>query len=224
VNRRQRPHLTSPRSAALRLSQRKRVGLGAGLGAVVGTVFALFAPWQLALLMGWDATALFCVISVWMFIPALDGGLTKSTARRQDLSNVNDDIVILVASLISLVGVLLTLVAAKDMSGAIKATMTTVAVATVVVSWTTVQTVFSLRYARLYYDEPEGGVDFNDDLTPDYLDFVYLAFTVGMTFQVSDTDVSDQAIRRAITRHALLSYVFATIIIGITINVVGGLI
>jgi uncharacterized membrane protein len=191
---------------------------------VVGAAVAFVAPWQMALLIGWDTAALLCVISVWMFIPALDGELTKRAASREDLSNVNDDIVILVASLISLVGVILTLVAANQTTGGLKAAMTTVAVATVVISWTTVHTVFALRYARLYYDDPQGGIDFNNDTMPDYLDFVYLAFTVGMTFQVSDTDVSEQAIRRAITRHALLGYVFGTIIIGITINVVGGLI
>ena len=97
-------------------------------------------------------------------------------------------------------------------------------VAHVVVSWITVHTLFTLRYARLYYDGPEGGIDFQSDDLPDYLDFVYLAFTVGMTFQVSDTNISDRRIRRAITRHALLGYLFGTVIIGVTINVVGGLI
>jgi uncharacterized membrane protein len=168
--------------------------------------------------------ALLFVISIWMFIPALDGEMTKLTARREDLSSINDDFVVLAASVISLVGVVLSLVAAKHTSTALKAWMTTIAVVTVVISWTTVHTVFTLRYARLYYDAPEGGVDFNGESHPDYLDFVYLAFTVGMTYQVSDTNVSDRSIRRAITRHALLGYVFGAVIIGVTINVVGGLI
>ena len=59
---------------------------------------------------------------------------------------------------------------------------------------------------------------------PDYLDFAYLSFTIGMTFQVSDTDISDPGIRRTVTRHALLGYVFGTVIVGVTINVVAGLI
>jgi uncharacterized membrane protein len=206
------------------LSQRRRLTIGVLVGAAAGVAVGFVAPWQMAVLSGWDVAALVFVMSIWMFIPLLDGEMTSLTARREDLSRINDDLVILVASLISLVGVVLTLVAAKDTSDALKAWMTTVAVLTVAISWTTVHTVFTLRYARLYYDPPEGGVEFNNDALPDYLDFAYLAFTVGMTYQVSDTNVSDRSIRRAITRHALLGYVFGAVIIGVTINVVGGLI
>jgi uncharacterized membrane protein len=96
---------------------------------------------------------------------------------------------------------------------------------TVFLSWFTVHTLFVLRYARLYYGGSPGGIDFGGSKeSPDYLDFVYFAFTVGMTFQVSDTDVAQRDIRRSVTRHAMLSYVFGTVIVGIAINVVGGLI
>jgi uncharacterized membrane protein len=206
------------------MSQRRRLIIGGLVGVAAGVAVAFAAPWQMAVLSGWDVAALFFVISIWMFISALDGEMTKLTARREDLSSMNDDFVVLVSSVISLVGIVLTLVAAKHTSAALKASMTTTAVVTVVVSWATVHTVFTLRYARLYHDAPEGGVDFNGESHPDYLDFVYLAFTVGMTYQVSDTGVSDRSIRRAITRHALLGYVFGAVIIGVTINVVGGLI
>lgn len=199
--------------------------MGAGvIGVIVGVVVARFAPWQMAVLGGWDITAIVIVASIWMFIPVLDGEMTKSTAKREDVSRASDDFVVLLASVVSLVGVILTLFAAKSASGGLKAWMTSVAVGTVAVSWFTVHTVFTLRYAHLYYDEPDGGIDFNEDACPDYLDFAYLAFTVGMTFQVSDTDISSRTIRRAVTRHALLGYVFGTVIIGVTINVVGGLI
>jgi uncharacterized membrane protein len=206
------------------LSQRRRLTIGLLVGAATGIAVGFVAPWQMAVLSGWDVAALLFVMSIWMFIPALDGEMTSLTARREDLSTINDDLVVLVASVISLVGVVLTLVAAKDASTALKAWMTTIAFVTVAVSWVTVHTVFTLRYARLYYDPPEGGIDFNSDSRPDYLDFAYLAFTVGMTYQVSDTSVSDRSIRRAITRHALLGFVFGVVIIGVTINIVGGLI
>jgi uncharacterized membrane protein len=93
---------------------------------------------------------------------------------------------------------------------------------TVVLSWAVVQAHFTLHYARLYYTEPVGGVDFNDDGTPDYLDFVYLALTVGMTYQVSDTNLATKKFRRSVTRQALLSYLFGAFIIATTINVVAG--
>jgi uncharacterized membrane protein len=96
-----------------------------------------------------------------------------------------------------------------------------VAVATVALSWLAVQAVFILRYAHLYY--VEGGIDFHDDMAPNYADFAYVGFTIGMTYQVSDTDLNSKRIRRTALRHALLSYVFGIAVIAITINVVAGL-
>lgn len=209
---------------ALNLSQRKRLFIGALVGVAVGVGVALLAPWQLAVLAGWDLTALFVAGSIWTFIPVLDGVATRAAAAREDLSMVNDDFIILIASSVSLVGVVLTLIAAEHHTGALRATMIAVAVVTVFLSWTTVHTMFVLRYARLYYDAPEGGLAFPDESQPDYRDFAYLAFTVGMTFQVSDTAVSSARIRHTVTRHALLSFIFGTVIIGVTINVVGGLV
>ena len=95
--------------------------------------------------------------------------------------------------------------------------------ASVVLSWAVVHTVFTLRYARLYYWGPDGGVDFNDDAKPRYSDFAYLAFTIGMTFQVSDTALSANEIRRTTLRHALLSYLFGTGILATAINLVASL-
>jgi uncharacterized membrane protein len=80
-----------------------------------------------------------------------------------------------------------------------------------------------LRYARLYYADPVGGVDFNEDVRPDFSDFAYLAFTIGMTYQVSDTDLTNRRIRRTALRHALLSFLFGTVIVAMTINIVAGL-
>ena len=96
-------------------------------------------------------------------------------------------------------------------------------VASVVVSWLLVHTIFTLKYARLYYGDPEGGVDFENKVRPPYSDFAYLSFTIGMTFQVSDTDIKSKQIRRTILRHAWLSFPMGAVIIATTINVVAGL-
>ncbi|HXL15932.1 MAG TPA: DUF1345 domain-containing protein, partial [Streptosporangiaceae bacterium] len=74
-----------------------------------------------------------------------------------------------------------------------------------------------------YYEVPEGGVDFNQDEQPCYRDFAYLALTVGMTFQVSDTNLRTTAIRATALRHALLSYLFGTVILAATINLIAGI-
>ena len=208
----------------LGMSQRRRLLTAAVFGVLAAVVTALGSPWQLAVLVGWVGGALVIVGSIWAFVPRLDAVQTEAAAGREDLDRTTDDLVVLVASVVSLIGVVLALIDADRQAGALKAVMIGASVATVVISWLTVQTIFTLRYARLYYAGPNEGIDFPGGKPPDYLDFAYLAFTIGMTFQVSDTSLSSRAIRRTATRHALLSYLFGTVIIGVTINVVGGLI
>jgi len=97
------------------------------------------------------------------------------------------------------------------------------AVASVLLSWTTVHTIFTLRYARLYYAPPVGGIGFQDHEQPSYADFVYVAFTIGMTYQVSDTDLAKRPIRSAALHHALLSYLFGSVILAVTVSLVAAI-
>ena len=96
------------------------------------------------------------------------------------------------------------------------------AIVSVALSWTLVHTLYALRYARMYY-RTGGGIDFNQKEDPQYSDFAYLSFTLGMTFQVSDTDIRSSNIRRSILHHTLLSYLFGTVIVAATVNLVAGL-
>ncbi|MGZ4766070.1 MAG: DUF1345 domain-containing protein [Ilumatobacteraceae bacterium] len=211
--------------AAVRLDQRERLLIAAPLGVATATVVAFFFPWQLSVLAGWDVAAAFVVGSVWSFVAVLDARATREVATREDDSRAVVDLIVVAASLVSLVGVIFGLAHARSHSGAVSSVLTGVAVLTVFLSWFTVHTLFVLRYAHLYYTEPVGGIVFADaDAVPDYLDFVYVAFTVGMTFQVSDTGIAKRALRRAVIRHALLSYLFGTVVVGVAINVVGNLI
>ena len=89
-----------------------------------------------------------------------------------------------------------------------------------VLSWVLVHVVHTLTYARLYYTDEEGGVDFNTPSPPRYSDFAYLAFIIGMTFQVSDTALQASRMRAVALRQALLSYLFGTVIIATTINLI----
>jgi uncharacterized membrane protein len=92
-------------------------------------------------------------------------------------------------------------------------------------SWLLVHTVYWLGYARLYYTLPIGGLDFHPagDERPQFSDFAYLAFTVGMTFQVSDTEVTTARLRRVVLGQALISFVFVAVVLAVTINVLAGL-
>jgi hypothetical protein len=103
-----------------------------------------------------------------------------------------------------------------------KGLLTALAVGSVALAWSAVHTVYALRYARLYYTPPDGGIDFKGE-APDYLDFAYLALTIGMTFQVSDTYLVGSRVRRQALRHALTSYLFGTVIVAIAVSSIASL-
>ena len=98
-----------------------------------------------------------------------------------------------------------------------------VGVLTVAASWFAVHTLFTVHYARLYYSDEPGGINFHDPEPPRFRDFAYVAFTVGMTFQVSDTEICLTSIRATVLRHALLSYLLGAVVLAVTINLIAGL-
>jgi uncharacterized membrane protein len=195
--------------------------IAAGLPATAVAIF--LTPWQVAALVGWDFAAAVFLVWVWWSIWPLDGDQTAIISTIEDDSRSAADVILISASVVSLVGVGFALLKAAHETGAAQGIITGVAVLSVALSWLAVHTVFTLRYANLYHHEGKG-IDFKEeDLRPSYRDFAYTAFTVGMTFQVSDTDVTSVAIRRAVLRHALLAYLFGIVIVAITINVVASL-
>ena len=95
---------------------------------------------------------------------------------------------------------------------------------TVVSSWTLLHTLFTLRYAHIYYQQnPAGGLNFPDTKQPGYADFAYVSFGIGMTSQVADVGPTSQRFRRLILMHSLLSFAFNTLIVALSINVVASL-
>ncbi|HZR95478.1 MAG TPA: DUF1345 domain-containing protein [Gaiellaceae bacterium] len=171
----------------------------------------------------WGAAALSMLVRIWSRIGRWDAEQTAAHARAEDFSRATADVIILSASVCSLVPVGLTILSAGRHHGREKVLLILLAVAVVALSWWIVHTVFTLRYGDLFYATPTGGIDFNDDGRPDYHDFAYLALTIGMTYQVSDTNLTDTAMRRTATRHGLLSFVFGTVIVALLINTVASL-
>jgi uncharacterized membrane protein len=207
---------------AVSAGRRATVAVVAGL--VAGAAVARLVPWQAAVLGGWSVAALVYVVWVLCAITGKDTAATARIATREDGSRTAADLMLLCAAVGSLGAVLLSLVKASAEHGGTKAMLTVVAVVSVVLSWAVVHMTFTLRYARLFFTRPQGGIDFHDDhKDASYLDFAYVAFTIGMTYQVSDTDLTNRQIRSAALRHALLSYLFGTVIIAMTINVIAGL-
>ncbi|HLY81911.1 MAG TPA: DUF1345 domain-containing protein [Acidimicrobiales bacterium] len=193
-------------------------------GAVAGIIAALTTSWQAVPLVAWDAAALSWLVTVWIRIGRLDAMSTSLHATWEDPARATADLLLLSASVASLIAVVLGVIKASSSHGDERLFLLGGGIVTIVVSWGMVHTLFTLRYAALYYTGPDGGVEFNEDDKPCYADFAYLAFTIGMTYQVSDTNLTSKEIRHTALHHALLSYVFGTVIIAATINLAAGLV
>ncbi len=200
-----------------------RVAVAAVVGIVCGGVVSAFTFWQAATLIGWDVASLLLVVWIWSVVGRLNPEQSMTHARKEDTSIRLSELIVLASGVALLAAVGLALVRAGHASGGTKAYLISLGVVSVALSWGLVHTVFTLRYARTYFSEPIGGIDFNEDDPPTYLDFAYLALTVGMTFQVSDTNLTTKAIRRIALAHALLSYLFGAVIVALVINVVSSL-
>lgn len=192
-------------------------------GTVAGGLAGSYWSWTFAPLLGWAAACVTYLVGVWSVIGGLPPAATAAHAAREDTGRALSDVLILAATLASFGGVVLILLEAGDANGPLKVGLIGVALGGISLSWCLVQTLFTLRYAFLYYRDHDG-VDFNEASPPAYRDFAYLAFTIGMTFQVSDTDLKSRAVRATVLRHAMLSYVFGTIVLATTINLVAGLV
>jgi uncharacterized membrane protein len=199
------------------------VAIAASVGVVAGAVAATFTFWQAATLIGWDVGAIVFLAWIWWAVAMLDAEESRTHASREDPSLRLTELIVLTAGVALLAAVGVALLRAGSSSGATKAYLIALGVFSVALSWGLVHTVFTLRYARSYYQAPVGGIDFNEDDPPTYLDFAYLALTIGMTFQVSDTNVTTKAIRRIALGHALLSYLYGAVIVALVINVVSSL-
>jgi uncharacterized membrane protein len=208
------PSVTSARTKLL-------VSLGAAIAG--GTAAAVAGAGRATPLIGWDILALVYGGWVWFTVWRLDPAAAEADAKREDPSRDQADLVLLGAAIASLIAVGVVLFGASGASGNGKYLLAGLALVSVFVSWALVHTVFTLKYARLYYSGTAGGIDFNGTGAPDYPDFAYLSFTIGMTFQVSDTNIQSRPIRRTVLRHAWLSFPLVAVIIATSINLVSGL-
>ena len=193
------------------------VMLGVGVAVAVGHTVG----WRFALV-GWIVAAGVYVAWTQLILRGMDAEQTRIWVTREDPTRWVADVVVLSASVASLGGVGY-VVAAGAHSGAVALAAAIVGVLTVAASWFAVHTLFSVHYARLYYSGEPGGINFHDPEPPCFRDFAYVAFTVGMTFQVSDTEICLSSIRATVLRHALLSYLLGAVVLAVTINLIAGL-
>lgn len=201
---------------------RLKLYVALAVGVVVAVVTSFFDVLHHAVIAGWAVACLVYVVWVWSAVWRMDPAGTRSHATLEDPGRRTVDLVLIIAAMASVVAVVWVLVDARSLKGGAQLGVALLAVVSVALSWLLVHTLYTLRYARIYYRK-DGGVDFNQDEPPQYTDFAYLAFTLGMTFQVSDTNISSSYLRRTILGHTLLSYVFGTVIVAATVNLVAGL-
>jgi len=157
----------------------------------------------------------------------------KKIAKVQDSNRTLIFLFVLAAALASLFVVVLLLGSVKQLSGIELSLHVFLSVTAVVCSWALVHTIFVFRYAHLYYQNAvkgsadakyTEGLEFPKEKEPDYLDFTYFSFVIGMTFQVSDVEISSKRIRRLALMHSLVSFAFNTVIVALSINIISGLI
>ena len=202
----------------------ERLVVVAIVGSIAGAIAAFFAPWPFAVLAGWDAAAAALVGSVWLTVGAFTAEETRELATREDNSRFATSLILVTASIASLVGAGFAIAPSDNGHPGERTAMLVISALTVVLSWSVVHTVFALRYAHEYYTPPVGGIDFGSSgEDPDYQDFAYFSFTFGMTFQTSDAVIQARRIRRTALRQALLAYLFGAVILAVVVNVIAGL-
>lgn len=198
-----------------------RILVSVALGVAVAVVVGNTAGWRFALA-GWIVTAGTYVVWTQLIVLGMDAEQTCRWATREDPTRWIADAVILSASVASLGGVGY-VVAAGSRAGHEALAAAVFGILTVAASWVAVHTLYTVHYARLYYSDEPGGINFHDPESPRFRDFAYLAFTVGMTYQVSDTEIGLTTIRATVLRHALLSYLLGAVVLAVTINLIAGL-
>jgi uncharacterized membrane protein len=196
------------------------------VGFLVTSALLGHAPWELAVILGWDVGAATFLASTVHLIARADAADTERLAAEEDATRTTGHLVIVTVCIVSLLGVGFAIRLADSSSEPLRVVLIAVAVLTVAVSWLTMNTVYILRYAYLCYGPANGGMDFGDPETrarPTYGDLAYVALTIGMTYQVSDTVLRDPRTRRTVLTHAVLAYVFGVVIIAGAVNLIAGL-
>jgi len=182
------------------------------------------------LIICWDVFALVMITMSWLLF------FNTTAAQQQELVKKQDDdirvifAIVLTAVCTSLAGTVLLMLNTNE-SVFDRDLRTIFTITAVTASWSLLHTIFTIRYAHLYHTYHNaktgaegGGIDFPETELPDYLDFAYFSFVIGMTFQVSDVIISSKTVRRFALLHSLISFVFNTIIVALTVNIIAGII
>lgn len=200
-------------------------------GLAVGLVIALLVPPEhthtvVRVLAGWDAAVWSYLALIWVHMAAADEGRVREFARRDDENAGVVLVVICVATIASIVAIVLELASAKGTAGTSTLWHYLLTGLTMFGAWFLIPTIFTMHYARLYYDAgaTETALLFPDHkLQPNYWDFLYFSFTIAVASQTSDVVLRSRSIRRAALAQSILSFYFNVAVLGLCVNIAAGL-
>lgn len=207
-----------------------------GLAALVVAVLVAVCTFgrlssEVQLVTVWNSFALTAIALAWVRISTSDALTAVRTAKLQDTGRANIFIFVTLGTVASLMAVASLLAKAKEFHGRVLTEHVLLAIGTVVCSWTLLHTIFTLHYAHLYYGRsdpaPDGdggtGLQFPNEQRPDFVDFAYFSFVIGMTCQVSDVQIKSKRMRWLALLHGVISFGFNTFILALLINTISGL-
>ncbi len=204
-----------------------RLAVALAIGIVVWITANYFgAPRGARLLLAWDSAALVYLLTMWTLFIRSDEAELKSRAALYDEGVPVLMLIVLAAIAASLGAVVDAMIVVKDAPSGARALIIGSAGATLILSWLVLQTVFVLHYAHRYFGagKDKGGIQFPGEQPTSYLDFAYLAFSIGATFQVSDNSILTAKLRRLVTAHAAAAYFYNTAVLALGINIMASLI
>ena len=200
---------------------RPRLFISLGIGALVTLVLTVFTDWRMAtrLLVGWD-------IDVGLYLALVAHLMTRADVERiRARAAVEDEgqFAILVLTVVAALASLGAIFSELGIGAGRRPAHVVLAALTILLSWAFIHTIFALHYAHEFYDGPVGpgrGMAFpGGEEEPDYWDFVYFSFVIGMTSQVSDVGVTHKEIRRTVAAHGVVSFVFNAALLALTVNI-----
>lgn len=207
-----------------RLLSARRTLICVAFGLLTGTVAGFAVDPRIGPLVGWCTFGIIDLVWVWRICWPRDSAGTERLAREESTTHVTDNVMVS-ACLVSIAAVVVSVIQSSGRSrDLVSIALVLLGVLGTIVAWALVNTVYAFKYARMYYVDHHGsGFDFNQESPPTYSDFAYLAFTIGMSYGVSEVEPNAVGTRRKALMHALLSYFFGTVVIAVAINLVTSL-
>jgi uncharacterized membrane protein len=216
-------------SAISRLDSHHRVAIAVIISLVVPVALRAHPLWTISLTT-YDSYAFISLILIWITIAFTPRERIRAVAKRQDVGTRLIFLLVVLAASAAVIAVALLLRAGRSEKGGHFTIHLLLALITVVLSWLLMHSVFGLRYAHTFYGDSDeaserhaGGLLFPGEEPPDYSDFAYFSFVIGMTCQVSDVQITSGELRNLALVHGMISFAFNTVVLALTVNIVAGL-